>query len=94
VHELASEAVKTLDLQPGRDIRIYSGDVPKALKNTVTKQSWDLKKAEAQRDFISARGNSFQVLVATSAFGMGIDKPSIRKVVHYLAPASPEAYYQ
>jgi len=94
VHELASEAVRTLDLQPGRDIRIYSGDVPKALKNTVTKQSWDLKKAEAQRDFISARGNSFQVLVATSAFGMGIDKPSIRQVVHYLAPASPEAYYQ
>jgi ATP-dependent DNA helicase RecQ len=94
VHELASEAVRTLGLQRGSDIRIYSGDVPKALKDTVTKQAWDLEKAEAQRDFISPRDNSFQVLVATSAFGMGIDKPSIRQVVHYLAPASPEAYYQ
>lgn len=94
VHELASEAVRTLGLQPGGDIRIYSGEVPKALKETVTKQGWDQEKAQAQRDFISPRDNSFQVLVATSAFGMGIDKPSIRQVVHYLAPASPEAYYQ
>ena len=94
VHELATEVVRTVGLQPVSDIRIYSGDVPKALKNTVSKQSWDLQKSQAQRDFISPRDNSFQVLVATSAFGMGIDKPSIRQVVHYLAPASPEAYYQ
>jgi ATP-dependent DNA helicase RecQ len=44
-----------------------------------------------QQEFMT--GNS-SVMVATSAFGMGIDKPDIRFVLHAQAPESPDEYYQ
>jgi ATP-dependent DNA helicase RecQ len=44
-----------------------------------------------QEDFSQGRS---RVVVATSAFGMGVDIPDIRRVIHYHLPGSLEAYYQ
>jgi len=49
------------------------------------------ERHEAQDAFMAGR---LRVMVATNAFGMGIDKPDIRFVLHYQMPSSLDAYYQ
>jgi ATP-dependent DNA helicase RecQ len=67
--------------------RIYAGGRPKRL----SVGDWDsMKRANAS----SFKQNDSTVLIATNAFGMGIDKPNIRWVIHYGLPKSIEAYYQ
>jgi ATP-dependent DNA helicase RecQ len=49
------------------------------------------RRAEAQDRFMA---DDFKALVATNAFGLGIDKPDIRFVLHYHLPGTTEAFYQ
>ncbi len=48
-------------------------------------------RSENQEQFMTGRS---RIMVATSAFGMGIDKADVRFVVHFQIPGSVEAYYQ
>lgn len=49
------------------------------------------ERKRTQRDFLSGKQN---LILATNAFGMGIDKPDIRFVIHAEVPSSIESYYQ
>jgi RecQ family ATP-dependent DNA helicase len=75
----AAEAVSALLSEAGHDALAYHGRL-KA----------DDRHAR-QEAFMEGRT---RVMVATNAFGMGIDKPDIRIVAHYQVPGSLEAYYQ
>ena len=75
----AAEDTATLLREAGHDVRAYTG-------RTDPADRLDLERA--------LRDNEVKALVATSALGMGFDKPDLGFVVHLGAPASPVAYYQ
>ena len=51
----------------------------------------DARRHEVQEAFMTEK---IRAIVATNAFGMGIDKPNVRLVIHYAMPGTLEAYYQ
>ena len=75
----ATQDVAGLLRTHGHDVRAYSGQ---------TEQS---ERLAAEDDLLN---NRVKALVATSALGMGFDKPDLGFVVHLGAPPSPIAYYQ
>ena len=59
--------------------------------NYFTGKTDTRKKMVVQQSF---KDNKIQEIVATKAFGMGIDKPNIAYTIHYTIPSSVEAFYQ
>jgi ATP-dependent DNA helicase RecQ len=75
----ATDEVATFLRAEGYDVAAYSGRTENA------------EREEAEADLLA---NRVKALVATSALGMGFDKPDLGFVVHLGAPPSPIAYYQ
>lgn len=67
---------------PRRDIEIYHGKLPARERKRVYEQ------------FIEATPDDNLLLCATNAFGMGVDKPDLRFILHAQIPGSIEAYHQ
>jgi len=75
----AAEELYAMLEQAGESVALYHGKLPVA------------QRRESQEQFMSGER---RVMVATNAFGMGIDKPDTRFVIHLQIPANLEAYYQ
>ncbi|GAY12108.1 RecQ family ATP-dependent DNA helicase [Pseudonocardia sp. N23] len=82
--------IYTLTIQAAEEVAAFLRERGYAVSSYTGKTDPDARLA-AEADLL---GNRVKALVATSALGMGFDKPDLGFVVHLGAPASPVAYYQ
>ncbi len=102
-HDAARDIIKYIKQNPGKSGIIYCLSRKKVEELTELLVANDIRakayhagmdaatRANNQDDFLMERAD---VIVATIAFGMGIDKPDVRYVIHYDIPKSLEGYYQ
>lgn len=101
--DIDRDIVRYIKQNPGKSGIIYCLSRKKVEKLAAVLQANDIRAAayhagfdnalrtQTQDDFLMER---IDVIVATIAFGMGIDKPDVRFVIHYDIPKSLEGYYQ
>ena len=86
------ELAEALSEHYGKHVAWYSGSCPmKSAKPIMKERDFETYKAEVQRRF---KDNEYNILCATKAFGMGIDKQNVFYTFHYGIPSSVEALYQ
>ena len=101
--DIDRDIVRYIKQNPGKSGIIYCLSRKKVEELAAVLQANDIRAAayhagfdnalrtQTQDDFLMER---IDVIVATIAFGMGIDKPDVRFVIHYDIPKSLEGYYQ
>ncbi len=101
--EIDKEIIKFIKQRPGKSGIIYCLSRKKVEELSEVLRTNDIKaeayhagmdtatRSKTQDDFLMEK---IDVIVATIAFGMGIDKPDVRFVIHYDIPKSLEGYYQ
>lgn len=101
--DVDKDIIKFIKQRPGKSGIIYCLSRKKVEELSAVLQANEIKSApyhagldsvtrsQTQDDFLMER---IDVIVATIAFGMGIDKPDVRFVIHYDIPKSLEGYYQ
>ena len=101
--DIDKQIIKFVKQHPGKSGIVYCISRKKVEELAAVLQANDIKAApyhagldstkrsQTQDDFLMER---IDVIVATIAFGMGIDKPDVRFVIHYDIPKSLEGYYQ
>ena len=102
-NDIDKQIIKFIKQHPGKSGIIYCISRKKVEELAAVLKANDIKAAayhagldsatrsQTQDDFLMER---IDVIVATIAFGMGIDKPDVRFVIHYDIPKSLEGYYQ
>ena len=86
----AGYCATSYDTATGSEVTLYSGSSHRGSLST----RGPMGRGEARQRSRLSKRNRVPVLVATKAFGMGIDKPNIRYTVHFGMPMSLESFYQ
>ena len=83
--ENASFLAKYLKSKLGEEVLCFHGQLNEAEKRKILQAIYSVSKGEKKEP---------RILITTKAFGMGVDIPNIRWIIHYMLPESLEDYYQ
>jgi len=76
------------------DARYWQKELEEKGYNNVQIFTGETRSAERKKLIDDWADNQFEIMIATSAFGVGVDKQDVRTVIHLMMPDSADAYYQ